>query len=213
MPFHILTAKCGLASYLRPRLTNPATVPYPHTSLVCRYDYLMGDIPHWRRVVWLHLPLQFLGACAVTVGLGLLIKNDSAASRQIGALSAPVSAFSLLTSLILTVSALRLALQSAVLWQLKRYANVLKDLSSRSLHRTCSCEFPHAEKHALPCLCALTTCRPQFRHSVAYSRFWDGTRSLHSAAQALHPRTTITPLQDVRTSGSRISHLMLIHWL
>jgi hypothetical protein len=69
------------------------------------YDYLSPD-GHWKRVCFFELPFRCLFFAALTIVTGLVIlRTDSPrASLQIGALGAPVSAFSLLTSLILTVS-------------------------------------------------------------------------------------------------------------
>jgi len=64
------------------------------------HDYLL-DLPHWRCMLYFDIPLHLFGTAAVTIGLGMVVGGAHSAA-QASALSAPISAFSLLTSLILT---------------------------------------------------------------------------------------------------------------
>jgi len=82
-------------------MRNPVDYPWAGRQ-ESWYDYLCHDLGYWRRLVYIYLPLRFFGCIILTISIGRVLLSDSFVMTQAAALTAPVSAFSLLTSLLLT---------------------------------------------------------------------------------------------------------------
>jgi hypothetical protein len=113
------------------------------------YDYLSTDARFCQRWVRLYLPARLCAVVGGTVGLALALRGDALLAAQVGALSAPVSAFSLLTSLILTF---RHSVAYARFWDAKGF--VARVLASLRVIAFAFLDAPLAHRREACALCA-----------------------------------------------------------